>query len=168
MGIIDPVGRTVSYTYDTNNYLTNFTNNEGGITDYNYTNGRLVEVVNPNDKSIHIIYTPDSGGSYDDVSISDHNNNVLYSVNVSDFGSVTTDVNLATSSYNYDTRGFTTSVTPPCSCTTTYVRDSMKRVTSVTEPDNSVTSFSYDSNGNQTQTTFFDNKTSILAYNSDN
>ncbi|MGH8320675.1 MAG: DUF6531 domain-containing protein, partial [Gammaproteobacteria bacterium] len=58
MTVTDPFGRTMQFTYNSNNQITTMTNPAGGVYTYSYdTNGNLIKVTYPDNSTIQYQYT---------------------------------------------------------------------------------------------------------------
>jgi RHS repeat-associated protein len=141
----DPMGYVTTYTYDSQQRLTNATN-QGGTKSISYGTGNIVTVTERDGgiwtyKYASAITRPlevTAPNNAKTISNYDANGNLISRKDPN--GHITT--------YTYDGNGNMLTMTDPLNHTTTYTYNQWGQVTSVTDPDGNVTSNTYDANGN--------------------
>jgi YD repeat-containing protein len=171
INVSDPQSFSVSYSYNTYSQLVTRTDQNGKYIDYGYdSNGYLYQLENENDKKYTVVY--DSNGEGIVQSVKDAYNNTVATYTFGIFASTPADsteiVNYDSESttINFDSVGYATSINYPLSLSVSFARDSMKQVTSVTDAKGKTTSLTYDTYGNITQITRPGSITQSFSYNS--
>ncbi|HRV75671.1 MAG TPA: DUF6531 domain-containing protein [Caldisericia bacterium] len=162
--ITDPEGDTVSYSYDANNRLTGFTDGESNTTTFIYdTSDRLVTLRNPASKDIDFTYTTDVSG-YQDIAVKNHGDTTIASINVSSSTAAITDAASNTLTYTFNSRGYATGISYPNTSSVSMVRDTMNRVTSFSDAEDNSFGYIYASSGLVSQITRPDAKVMKFEY----
>lgn len=189
----DSLGLTTSYTYDSNNDVTQMTQPtvSAGTSQTTYTYNSFGEVLTTTDPLGNVTRnTYDSHGNLLTVATPAPNGNTAASVTqfaynalgeltqITDpLGHVTniaynsvgliasiSDAQNNVTSYGYDSRGNRTSVTDALGHTTTFTYDMGNRLTQITYPDSTTASFTYDYRGRRITATDQNGKTTTYAY----
>jgi len=119
--VIQPNGDV--YNFDTSLKLVNITDRRGRITCFNYTNGRLTQIISPHGRTIGFEYYPTS--PYRLWKVTDHNQKVT--------------------TFEYDASGNLTRITDPLNHSVQYEYDGLHRVTKETLKNGKFYTAAYDS-----------------------
>jgi len=139
--VIDPAGRTVSFTYDGSGNLTSCTDVNGGVWNYDYSEGLLSSIVDP--RNNHIV-----------TNIYDTNGRVVKQ----------TDGENHVTAFNYDPVNRINTITDPLGNKATLSYDPLYRITSIDYPEGIQESFHYDANNNRTGVKDKNGNTTVYTY----
>lgn len=130
-----------TWTYDTRNNVTSYTDGRLNKTTYTYNTANQLTATTG----------PDGGKT-------------AYTYNALNELATSTTPRGETTTYTYDSAGNRLSVTTPAGHKTTYVYNDANRVTQQTSPGGSVASYTYDASGNTTSSTDPDGKKTAYTY----
>lgn len=158
----DPLGNSISYTYDEKKNVQFKTEPRIGTTSYLYdADNKLTQMINPLHQATQ--YTYNSRGQVLTVIAPDGGTTTN---TYDDKGNLTsvTDAAGATTTYGYDSRGNLSTVTNAKSQATEYAYNTAGYLASIVDPTGAVTSFTYDANGNLLTRTNDSGKTTSYVY----
>ena len=134
----DELGDSVSYTYDTDGNMTNFTDGDDFEWTFTYnTDGRVTKATTPDPDGAGPLVASETEFAYD----------------TSGRLTTTTNPDDTTVVVAYDTADNPTSITDELSDVTSFVYDKLDHVTSTTDRESATTTFEYDAVGQTTQVT---------------
>ncbi|CAG1065975.1 Putative deoxyribonuclease RhsC [uncultured bacterium] len=157
----DPLGNTVSYSYDSKGNLTSRTAANNAITTYTYDDlDRLTSINYPDQTTATYQYD-----SKDHIT-SAANANIAYNFTFDANGRVTSvvDSNSRTISYAYDTRGNRTQMTTPDGRVIQYTYDNDSRLTQIIPQAGQAFSFTYDNADRRTALSYPNGVNAAYAY----
>jgi RHS repeat-associated protein len=161
-GIQDPLSRTIGFEYDANGDLVEVTDVKTGTTTYTYSNHRMTSLTDSNnhlqntniyDYASRVVEQTDPAGGKICVyygTAPSYTSVACPGVTPAPAAGQTVVVNQRgyKTTYDFDTKFRTTSITDHNSGVTSFTYDSANNRTCMTDPLNNKTGFAYDSNGN--------------------
>jgi RHS repeat-associated protein len=160
---IDPLGNSVTFTYEPNfNLVSSVTDRRSKTTNYTYDiNGNITQVTYP--LGITESYTYNSFGYV--LTYTDGKGNIT-SYNYDNNGYITsiTDVENETTLFTYNAVGSVLTINSPNGQTTTYTYDALDRITSLKDALNNTTTYIYDARGNVLSLTDANSNTTLYTY----
>lgn len=162
----DPLGNTVTYTYNEFSQPLTVTDSKGTTTNVYNSVGDLIEEINPAGETT--VHEYDSYGNLISTTFADGTKeNYVYDENKNYQKSVTDPLGRTTTTLQ-DKYGNTTSVTDPVLNTINYTYDLRNLLTQVKDAKGNVTSYDYDANGNLIMTTNAAMQQTLFTYNAQN
>ncbi len=160
--VVDPVGRTQSFTYDTFGNMLTSVDGAGFTTTYAYnTRGLPTSVTPPDPDGAGPLSSPVTSLAYDTygrlVTLTNPDSSTkTFTYNSADQMLTSVDELSKTTTMVYDSLGRMTSVTDRVSAQTQYAYDALSRVTKVTDALGNATDYAYNNRGWLVTTTFAD------------
>lgn len=150
----DELGRTTSYTYDSNSNVTSVSRPIGAQTaTTSYTYNSRGQVLTVTDPLGHVTTnTYDANGNLTSVTTPAPDGQTAASV----------------TQFAYDSLGQLTQITDPLNHVTTIAYNSVGLISTITDAQNNVTSYAYDARGNRTSVTDALGKTTTFTYDAGN
>jgi RHS repeat-associated protein len=164
--IKDPLGHTVSYSYDAAGNQTSVTDGKRKTTSFEYNaKNQLTKVTDPNLNET--TYGYDGVGNRTSVTnAKNHTTNYTYN-EFNQVSSFTNPLN-QTTSFEYDKNGNLTKVTYENGDTVSYSYNALNRLVSIAHNGVTKWTFTYDANGNVTSVTDENNQTVTYSYDKNN